>query len=218
MPCLRGDNHINQKMDSRVKLTVLGLSYNALQSGAYALLLGEEDGPYRIPVVIGPAEAQAIATRMEGINPPRPLTHDLFMSFTQAFGIRLREVFIYKYEDGVFSAELTFDDGERQVELDARTSDAIAIAMRCKAPIYTTREIIDQTGFIIEGDPTVGASAGQGERPQIIVEETTEEDIDPERLAVEELEKLLARYIADENYEEAGRISQIIKRKKEGNN
>lgn len=198
----------------RVKLKVMGLSYNALQSGAYALLLAEEDGPYRIPVVIGPAEAQAIATRMEGITPPRPLTHDLFMSFTQAFGIRLVDVFIYKYEEGVFSAELTFTDGERQVALDARTSDAIAIAMRCKAPIWTTREIVDQVGFIIEGDPTVG-SGNDSQHTAIMVEEISDlADIDPERLAVEELEKLLQKHISDENYEEAAKISEIIKRKK----
>lgn len=197
----------------RVKLYVLGLSYNALRNGAYALLLAEENGPYRIPVVIGAAEAQAIATRMEGVTPPRPLTHDLFSSFTQAFGIRLREVFIYKYEDGVFSAEMTFDDGDRHVVLDARTSDAIAVAMRCKAPIFTTREIINQTGFIIEGDPTV-KDGENNEAPAIMVEETSTDDIDPERLAVEELEKLLAKLIDDENYEEAARISEILKRKK----
>lgn len=200
----------------RVKLTVLGLSYNQLQSGAFALLLAEENGPYRIPVVIGAAEAQAIAIRMEGITPPRPLTHDLFMSFTQAFGIRLREVFIYKFEDGVFSAEMTFDDGERRVVLDARTSDAIAIAMRCKAPIFTTREIVDETGFIIEGDPTAPGASPQGssdEKPVIVVEEASAEP-NPERFAIEELEKLLARLISEENYEEAARISEIIRRKK----
>lgn len=200
----------------RVKLNVLGLSYNQLQSGAFALLLAEEDGPYRIPVVIGAAEAQSIAIRMEGITPPRPLTHDLFMSFTQAFGIRLREVFIYKFEDGVFSAELTFDDGERQIVLDARTSDAIAIAMRCKAPIWTTREIVDQTGFIIEGDPTAPGASKENEgnsKPVIMVEET-EAEPNPEKFAVEELEKLLTRLIAEENYEEAARISTIIKKKK----
>ena len=204
-------------MDSRVKLVVLGLSYNALQSGAYALLLAEENGPYRIPVVIGAAEAQSIAIRMEGVTPPRPLTHDLFMSFTQAFGIRLREVFIYKFEDGVFSSELTFDDGERQVVLDARTSDAIAIAMRCKAPIWTTREIVDETGFIIEGDPTAPGAQAEGaeRRPPVIVVEEASDEPDPERLAVEELEKMLARLISEENYEQAAKISEIIKRKKE---
>lgn len=202
----------------KVKLYVMGLSYNALRNGAYALLLAQEDGPYRIPVVIGPAEAHAVAMRMEGLTPPRPLTHDLFMSFTQAFGIRLREVFLYKYADGVFYSEMTFDDGERHIVLDARTSDAVAIAMRCKAPIYTTQEILDETGFIIEGDTTTEASAEQ-ERPVIVLEEvdadTAADEIDPERLAAEELEKLLARHIAEENYEEAARISQILKNKKQ---
>lgn len=195
-------------MEDRVKLYVLGLSYNQLQSGAFALLLAEEGGPYRIPVVIGAAEAQSIAIRIEGITPPRPLTHDLFMSFSQAFGVRLREVFIYRFEDGIFSSELTFDDGERRVVLDARTSDAIAIAMRCKAPIWTTRAILEQTGFLIEeaeGDGAEGVKAP--------VEDITAEP-NPEKFAVEELEKLLSRLIEDENYEEAARISEILKRKK----
>lgn len=189
----------------------MGLSYNQLQSGAFALLLAQEDGPYRIPVVIGAAEAQSIAIRLEGITPPRPLTHDLFMSFAQAFGVRLREVFIYRFEDGIFSSELTFSDGDRQIVLDARTSDAIAIAMRCKAPIWTTRAILEETGFIIEDEP----SSNAGESPEA---ETTDISADPapERLAVEELEKMLARLIEDENYEEAARISEIIKSKKAG--
>lgn len=197
-------------MEDRVKLYVLGLSYNQLQSGAFALLLAEEGGPCRIPVVIGAAEAQSIAIRIEGITPPRPLTHDLFMSFAQAFGVRLREVFIYRFEDGIFSSELTFDDGERRVVLDARTSDAIAIAMRCKAPIWTTRAILEQTGFLIEETEGDGSGSDEVKAP---VEDITAEP-NPEKFAVEELEKLLARLIEDENYEEAARISEILKRKK----
>lgn len=200
-------------MEDRVRLRVMGLSYNQLQNGAFALLLAEVDGPMRIPVVIGAAEAQAIAIKMEGISPQRPLTHDLFMSFSQAFGIRLREVFIYKFSDGIFYSELTFDDGDRQVVLDARTSDAIAIAMRCQAPIYTTRAIVDETGFVIENEPgsensaaTDGALASEEDEIQM--------EPAPERLAVEELEKLLAKLIEDEDYEQAARISEIIKRKK----
>jgi len=194
-------------MDDRIKLKVLGLSYNQLQSGAFALLLAQEDGLYRIPVVIGAAEAQSIAIRLENITPRRPLTHDLFTSFAQAFGVRLREVFIYKFEDGIFSSELTFDDGERQVVLDARTSDAIAIAMRCHAPIWTTRAILEETGFIIEGDPTV-----EPESERNTAEAAAE--LNPENFAVEELEKLLSKLIEDENYEQAAKISEILKRKK----
>ena len=196
-------------MDDRIKLKVLGLSYNQLQSGAFALLLAQEDGPYRIPVVIGAAEAQSIAIRLESITPSRPLTRDLFMSFAQAFGVRLREVFIYKFEDGIFSSELTFDDGERQVVLDARTSDAIAIALRCRAPIWTTRAILEETGFIIEDDPTAEPSAERQPSPEVTAEPN------PENFAVEELEKLLAKLIDDEDYEQAARISEILKRKKQ---
>lgn len=197
-------------MEDRVKLSVLGLSYNQLQSGAFALLLAQVDGPYRIPVVIGAAEAQSIAIRMEGITPPRPLTHDLFISFAQAFGIRLREVFIYKFEDGIFSSELTFSDGERQIVLDARTSDAIAIAMRCKAPIWTTHAILEETGFIIEDDHSAKEStAADSDDTSDIVAEPN-----PEKFAIEELEKLLSKLIEDENYEEAARISAILKKKR----
>lgn len=199
-------------MDDRIKLKVLGLSYNQLQSGAFALLLAQEGGPYRIPIVIGAAEAQSIAIRIEGITPPRPLTHDLFISFAQAFGVRLREVFIYKFEDGIFSSELTFSDGDRTVVLDARTSDAIAIAMRLGTPVYTTRAILEETGFIIENEQEDEPNHDDG--PSVEPEPAATQEPKPENLALEELEKMLARLIEDENYEEAARISEIIKRKK----
>lgn len=199
-------------MDDRIRLKVLGLSYNQLQSGAFALLLAQVDGPYRIPIVIGAAEAQSIAIRIEGVTPPRPLTHDLFVSFAQAFGIRLQEVFIYKFEDGIFSSELTFTDGDRQIVLDARTSDAVSIAMRTGAPILTTQAILEETGFVFEDTPADGDSQPSA-RP-------TEPDEEPyqgpklENYAIEELEKMLNRLIEEENYEEAAKISAIIKHKK----
>ena len=136
-------------MDQRISLYVLGLSYSQLQSGAYALVLAEENGPRRIPVVIGASEAQSIAIALEGIRTPRPLTHELFVSFAHAFGVKLKEVFIYRFEDGVFSSEITFSDGDRTVVIDSRTSDAIAIAMRTQTPIYTTEEIMQTAGFVI---------------------------------------------------------------------
>lgn len=200
-------------MEDRVKLRVLGLSYNQLQSGAFALLLAQEDGPYRIPIVIGPAEAQSIAMRIEHITPPRPLTHDLFVSFAQAFGIRLKEVFIYKFEDGIFSSELTFSDGERQIVLDARTSDAIAIAMRTNAPILTTNAILNETGFIVdETSDESGENVTTLRRPS--TSDGTNEEPRIENLALPELENLLQQAIDSENYEEAASISEIIKRKK----
>ena len=139
-----------------IPLRVMGLSYNQLQNGAYALLLAQVNGPYRIPVVIGAPEAQSIAIALEGIITPRPLTHDLFSTFAQAFGVRLMQVFIYRFEDGIFSSELTFADDVRTITLDARTSDAIALAIRTHAPIFTTPEIIGETG---SSPPPIAAPA-----------------------------------------------------------
>ncbi len=195
--------------NERVKLKVLGISYSQIQSGAYALILAQVDGLYRIPIVIGAAEAQSIAIRMEGITPPRPMTHDLFISFAHAFGVKLKEVFIYKFEDGIFSSELTFSDGERQVTIDSRTSDAIAIAMRTKAPIYTTVEILQETGFLLEVQEA-------GDDDNIIADDEQVND-EPriENYTIEELERTLDRLIREEQYEEAAKINEIIKQKKE---
>ncbi len=197
-------------MKERIKLKVLGISYSQLQSGAYALILAQVDGPYRIPVVIGAPEAQSIAIRLEGIIPPRPMTHDLFVSFAHAFGVQLKEVFIYKFEDGIFSSELTFTNGDRQVVLDSRTSDAIAIAMRTKAAIYTTREIIEETGFVMENENEVSTHDDT---------DISEDFIEGPRLenyAVEELERTLEKLIEQEDYEEAARVKAIIDRKRAG--
>lgn len=182
----------------RVKLNILGISYSPLKSGAFALLLAQEDGPYRIPVVIGASEAQSIAISIEGIITPRPITHDLFTSFSHAFGIELMEVFIYKFDDGIFSSQLTFFDGEKEVCLDSRTSDAIAIAIRMGAPIYTTREIMEQTGTILEGESQMA-------------EEEADAPAGYEDMADDDLRAALNRMIEDENYEEASRISEILK-------
>ena len=195
----------------RIPLKVMGLSYTQIQQGAYALILQQVGGPYRIPVVIGAAEAQSIAVRMEHIVPPRPLTHDLFTSFAHAFGIKLTEVFIYKFEDGIFSSELTFSDGDRTVSLDARTSDAIAIAMRTHAPIFTTPDILHETGFIIEDDPANIPSDGSETAPDNI---PANHEPRIENYTIEELERTLKRLISEENYEEAAKVSEILKKKR----
>lgn len=195
----------------KIRLKVVGLTYSQVQSGAYALILGQVDGKYRVPVVIGAPEAQSIALELEGIIPPRPLTHDLFESFVHAFGIKLLQVYIYKFEDGIFYSELTFSDGERQIVLDSRTSDAIAIAIRTKSPIYTNQEILLSTGFEIESDKAI-----------LRVEDNDEEGINLEpkleNYALEELENLLAKHIENEEYEEAAKVQSIINAKKDKNN
>ena len=199
--------------DDRIRLKVLGLSYSQIQAGSYALILAQVGGPYRIPVVIGAAEAQSIALKMESITPPRPMTHDIFVSFAHAFGVKLLEVFIYKFEDGIFSSEMTFSDGERSVTIDSRTSDAIAIAMRTGAPIFTTPEILNETGFEMEikeegeeddeaTDGEMDGETGLNREPKL------------ENYAVEELEKTLQKLIEREEYEEAAKVSEILKRKR----
>lgn len=196
--------------NDRIKLRVLGISYSQIQSGAYALILAQVDGPHRIPVVIGAAEAQSIALRMESITPARPMTHDLFVSFAHAFGVKLCEVFIYKFEDGIFSSELTFTDGDRQVRIDSRTSDAIAIAMRTNAPIYTTREILDETGFIMD------EQISDHESDDCDNNDSSDYNNEPrlENYTIEELERTLNKLIDSEAYEEAAKVSEILKRKK----
>lgn len=193
--------------NDKIRLKIMGLTYSQIQSGAYALILGQVDGPYRIPVVIGSSEAQSIALKLEGIIPPRPITHDLFESFTHAFGIKLLQVYIYKFEDGIFYSELTFSDGERQIVLDARTSDAIAIAIRTKSPIFTTREILTTTGFIFENDNSSSLKADDDD-----ISVTTTPKL--ENYAIEELESMLSKHIENEEYEEAAKIQAIINKKR----
>ncbi|ROT08184.1 hypothetical protein EEL49_06360 [Muribaculaceae bacterium Isolate-104 (HZI)] len=201
-------------MTDRVRLKVLGISYSQIQTGAYALILAQSDGPYRIPVVIGAAEAQSIALRMESITPPRPMTHDLFVSFAHAFGVKLTDVFIYKFEDGIFSSELTFTDGERTIKIDSRTSDAIAIAMRTGTPIYTTRNILDETGFIMEVQSDEDLDNDDEDSDQDYSVETPFSEPKLENYTVEELERTLEKLIRDEQYEEAAKVSELIKKKK----
>ena len=135
---------------SKIRLNVLGISYSQTQTGAYALVLAEENGKRRIPIIVGGFEAQAIAIQLEGLKPPRPLTHDLFLNFSRTFKINLLEVTVYKLEEGVFYSNLICDKEGKEVIIDARTSDAIALALRFKCPIYTTEEILSKSGIIVE--------------------------------------------------------------------
>lgn len=203
------------QMDNRVKLRVMGISYSPMQNGAFALLLAVDgDSPVRIPVVIGAAEAQSIALCLDGVKTPRPMTHELFTTLTRAFGVQLLEVFIYRFEDGVYSSEMMFTDGERTITIDARTSDAIAVAMRTKAAIYTTPEIVEETGIVLEEATDSDTDSDDDTAANTPATPAVPQPIDPARLTVEELEKQLARLIDEENYEEAARIKEIINEKK----
>ncbi|MCC8143657.1 MAG: bifunctional nuclease family protein [Tannerellaceae bacterium] len=205
-------------MDTRIKLRVQGLTNSQIQSGVYTLILAEEEGIRRIPIIVGTSEAQSIAIALERILPPRPLTHDLFTSFAQAYGTRLREVFIYKFEDGVFYSELFFDDGTNQVRLDSRTSDAIAIALRTNCDIYTTPQIVEECGLVLE--EAVTAEEGEEDLAAYSLEP---EDIQDEEemkkwlslLDDEELMDRMEEAIANENYEYAKMYKDEIRRREE---
>lgn len=191
-------------MNDRVRLTVLGISYNPLQTGVFALLLAEDGGPYRIPIVIGAAEAQSIAICLEGVISPRPLTHDLFCNLTRAYGLKLIEVFISGFDDGIFTAEMRFTDGEREVVLDARTSDAIAIAVRTGADIYTTTELLHRTGAIFEVRTKDSPVHADDTESDYIMSDTGGE-------SPETLQRMLDTAIENEDYEEAARISARLR-------
>ncbi|MEE4196461.1 MAG: bifunctional nuclease family protein [Bacteroidales bacterium] len=205
---------------SKIKLNVLGISYSQTQTGAYALVLTEENGDRRIPIIIGGFEAQAIAIQLEGLKPPRPLTHDLFLNFATSFGINLLEVNIYRLEEGVFYSQLICNNGKNNISIDARTSDAIALALRFKCPIYTTEEILQKSGIVIdiESEEKVDPQQTSGDDSS----NKTDSDISSmsryefEDLDIEALETLLEEAVKKEEYERASIIrDEINKRKKD---
>ena len=192
---------------NKVRLNVLGISYSQTQSGAYALVLSEENGKRRIPIIIGGFEAQSIAIQLEGLNPPRPLTHDLFLNFSKSFGVELIDVQIYKLEEGVFFSKLHCDNGKKEVFIDARTSDAIALALRFRCPIYTTEEIIEKAGIVLEFEPEEDDDkGGDTKEPQ---KENRETDL-LKQMSMSELQSMLDDAIEDEDYEKASRIRDEI--------
>lgn len=206
-------------MDTKIKLRVQGLTNSQIQAGAYALILAEEEGARRIPIIVGTSEAQSIAIALEHITPPRPLTHDLFVTFAQAFGIQLREVFIYKFEDGVFYSELLFDDGITQVRLDSRTSDAIAIALRVKCDIYTTYQIVAECGVVLED---ASSMTDKDDEEYALLDKEPEDIEDAEELKKwlslldeDELTERLDEAVSDENYEYAKMYKDEIRRREE---
>jgi bifunctional DNase/RNase len=194
----------------KVRLHIKGLSYSQTQSGAYALVLGEDDGERRLPIIIGGFEAQSIAIALEkDVNPPRPLTHDLFKNFADNFGIGLKEVVIHKLQDGVFFSILVCDkDGEEQV-IDARTSDAVALAIRFECPVYTYLEILDKAGIILQEGESQEPKQ-EGKTPTRAKKSTPAKKQDLKNQSVDELHKMLDHAVKAEDYELAARIRDEI--------
>ncbi len=194
----------------KIKLEIIGLSYSQTQSGAYALVLGEEKGKRRLPIIIGAFEAQAIAIELENMTPTRPLTHDLFKSLAQSFDIEVEEVIIFNLLEGVFYAKLICNDGDKKMEIDARTSDAIAIAVRFGCPIYTYEFILSTAGIVLEDNASIEAIEEHVERPQVT--KLSEKELGA--ASTDELKEMLKRAIDEEAYEKAGRIRDELNKRK----
>ncbi len=206
---------------SLVRLNIKGISYSQTQNGAYALILNEVEGERKLPIVIGAFEAQSIAIALEKeIKPPRPLTHDLFKNFSDRFEIVVKQVIIHKLVDGVFYSSLICErDGIEEI-IDARTSDAIALALRFNAPIFTYKNILDKAGIYLKADEKQREKEEKEE--EIIEEELLNEEIDLpsegtsdyKKMSLEELNELLSQAVNQEDYEKAARIRDEISKRK----
>ncbi|MBS1637313.1 MAG: bifunctional nuclease family protein [Bacteroidetes bacterium] len=192
----------------KVRLEIVGLSYSQTQSGAYALVLGESAGSRRLPIIIGGFEAQAIAIELEKMTPTRPLTHDLFKSFSETFNIDVTEVLIYNLVEGIFYAKLICTDGTRDVEIDARTSDAIALAVRFNCPIFTYEFILKSAGIVLD-DESLPAS-----QSSVNLEEIANPEGEYKGKSTEELKNMLQTALDDEQYELASKIRDEINQRK----
>ena len=191
----------------KIKLKVIGISYSQTQSGAYALILAEEKGNRRIPIIIGGFEAQAIVVKLENLTPPRPLTHDLLLLFANEFGIFVLEVLIHKLEDGIFFSRLLCNNGEKEITIDSRTSDAVALALRFGCPIYIADNILDKAGITIT--------------PSNVDEDTGSVDniLEPEKIKYggysdDELYKMMDEAVKTEDYEKAAAIHSELERRR----
>lgn len=183
----------------RVELKLLGITRNQLQSNVFAMLLEQADGKLRLPIVLGVAEAQSIAVKLEGVVPPRPLTHDLMVSVFHRFGIFPDFVEIYSFRDGVFASHIHLTGADGTVhELDARTSDAVALAVRVGCPIYTSRDILERAGFVPDDD---GVPLERGQALPL------------QQMTIEQLQQQLQCCIDEENYERAAEIQKVLQQK-----
>lgn len=193
-------------MTNKIKLSILGISFSQVQAGAYALIFAEENGIRRLPIVIGMPEAQSIAIVMEGISPPRPLSHDLMYTIFSKMNIELEEVYIYKFEDGAFFSELLLKQNGQTYKIDSRTSDAVALAIRTNSPIYTNEEIMKNMAIVFDEQ-----YAETTKEQEVELSEKDEEELSS--IQLESLKSRLEDAINEENYELATRLRDEINRR-----
>ena len=208
---------------SLVRLKIKGISYSQTQNGAYALILNEEEGDRKLPIVIGAFEAQSIAIALEKeIKPPRPLTHDLFKNFADRFKIVVKQVIIHKLVDGVFYSSIICERDNDEEIIDARTSDAIALALRFNAPIFTYKTILDKAGIFLKFS---SKEKGEDEDDSIMVDEILQEGEAVEiesgadthgyrEMSLQELHAELDKAVASEDYEKAAKLRDEISKRK----
>ncbi len=205
---------------SLVRLNIKGISYSQTQNGAYALILNEVDGDRKLPIVIGAFEAQSIAIALEKeIRPPRPLTHDLFKNFADRFDIVVKQVIIHKLVDGVFYSSLICERDKIEEIIDARTSDAIALALRFQAPIFTYKNILDKAGIYLKVNPKKEEESEE-QQDSVLVDDLIASELEPNAPGesytgknIEELHKLLNEAVANEDYEKAAKIRDEISKR-----
>ena len=188
----------------KIELKIVGLSYSHSQSSAYALILGEVHGNRRLPIIVGGLEAQAIAIEVEKLKPARPLTHDLFKTFAETFDIEIQEVIINKFQEGIFYSILVCEKNGEIIELDSRTSDAVAIALRFNSPIYTYESIMSVGGIILDPE----------DENLEKVEDEIQEGNEFSGLSFKELDAILLKAIEHEDYERASLIRDELSRRK----
>jgi len=206
---------------SLVRLNIKGISYSQTQNGAYALILNEVDGDRKLPIVIGAFEAQSIAIALEKeISPPRPLTHDLFKNFADRFDIVVKQVIIHKLVDGVFYSSLICERDKIEEIIDARTSDAIALALRFQAPIFTYKNILDKAGIYLKVNPKKEDEDDESE-DSILMDELVTNELEPteqphenfKHKTLEELQNMLEEAVGNEDYEKAAHIRDEISKR-----
>lgn len=194
----------------KIELEIVALSHSITQTHSYAVVLGEINGLRRLPIVIGGFEAQAIAVALERMNPSRPLTHDLMKNFMMAFSVELHEVVINDLQEGIFYSKLVCSSENDTVEIDSRTSDALALAVRFGCPIYTYENILESAGILMENDEKKKASATTAQQP--VTTDSSREDL--KSLSLQELNTLLNEVLEQEDYIKAIAIRDEINNRK----
>ncbi len=193
----------------KIKLEILGLSSSQSQTGSFALVLGEEGGSRRLPIIIGMFEAQAIAIEIEKIIPNRPMTHDLFKSFAQSFKYKIQEIIISDLKEGVFFAKIVCTNGTSKIEIDARPSDAIAIGLRFDAPIFTFESILSEAGIVLTDE----GEEEQGLKSEMVKPSRKKKEGSLKDYSVDKLNELLKEAIDNEDYERAAKIRDELNRR-----